>query len=46
MKKKRHSHWQPQAGVQHFVKLGLADGSRVGICGWSYGGYMSVSVEE
>jgi len=30
-----------QAGVQHFVKLGLADGERVGICGWSYGGYMS-----
>jgi len=27
-----------KAGVERFVKEGLADASRVGICGWSYGG--------
>jgi len=30
-----------KAGVEHLVKMGLAEPSRVGICGWSYGGYMS-----
>jgi len=29
------------AAVQHCVKLGLTDPTRVGIYGWSYGGYMS-----
>lgn len=29
------------AGVQHFVQKGLCDPTRVGIYGWSYGGYMS-----
>jgi len=27
--------------VQHFVELGLVDKDKVGIYGWSYGGYMS-----
>jgi len=29
------------AGVQYLVERGLADAKRVGIWGWSYGGYMS-----
>jgi dipeptidyl-peptidase-4 len=31
------------AGVRHLVESGLADPKRVGIHGWSYGGYMTVS---
>ncbi|MDJ0867688.1 MAG: DPP IV N-terminal domain-containing protein [Myxococcota bacterium] len=30
-------------GVAWLVQRGLADPERVGICGWSYGGYMAVS---
>ncbi|HEX6121887.1 MAG TPA: prolyl oligopeptidase family serine peptidase, partial [Ktedonobacterales bacterium] len=29
------------AGVEELVRRGLVDGSRVGICGWSYGGFMT-----
>jgi dipeptidyl aminopeptidase/acylaminoacyl peptidase len=29
------------AGVEDLVKRGIADGSRLGIGGWSYGGYMA-----
>lgn len=30
------------AGVRHMAKLPYVDGSRVGIYGWSYGGYMTL----
>jgi dipeptidyl aminopeptidase/acylaminoacyl peptidase len=29
------------AGVDHVVQMGLADPERLGVCGWSYGGYMT-----
>ncbi len=29
------------AGVQHLVKEGIADGDRVGVMGWSNGGYLT-----
>lgn len=29
------------AGVQHLVKVGIADGDRVGVMGWSNGGYLT-----
>lgn len=29
-------------GVRWLVAQGLADAKRVGVCGWSYGGYMSL----
>ena len=30
-----------QTAAQYFVERGLVDGKRVGMFGWSYGGYMS-----
>ena len=29
------------AGVDYVIKMGLADSSKLGVCGWSYGGFMS-----
>jgi dipeptidyl aminopeptidase/acylaminoacyl peptidase len=29
------------AGVDHVIALGVADPNRLGVCGWSYGGYMT-----
>ncbi|MGQ9634485.1 MAG: S9 family peptidase [Bryobacteraceae bacterium] len=31
-----------KAGVQHLLSLGFVDPARVGIYGWSYGGYMTL----
>jgi dipeptidyl-peptidase-4 len=31
-----------KAGVEYLVKQGLVDADRVGITGWSYGGYMTI----
>ncbi|HEY1219243.1 MAG: S9 family peptidase [Bryobacteraceae bacterium] len=31
------------AGVQHLIAAGLADPERIGIHGWSYGGFMTVN---
>ncbi|HEY6979262.1 MAG TPA: S9 family peptidase [Chitinophagaceae bacterium] len=29
------------AGVDHVIKMGVADANKLGVCGWSYGGFMS-----
>ena len=29
------------AGVDHVIQMGVADGDRLGVMGWSYGGYMT-----
>ena len=29
------------AGVDHVIQIGVADGDRLGVMGWSYGGYMT-----
>ena len=31
------------AGVKHLISLGIADPDRIGIRGWSYGGFMTVN---
>ena len=31
-----------QRGIQHLVSLGFVDSSRIGIYGWSYGGFMTL----
>ena len=33
--------WDVLSGVDHLVKLGLVDPARVGVMGWSQGGYIS-----
>ncbi|HUF47610.1 MAG TPA: S9 family peptidase [Vicinamibacterales bacterium] len=33
--------WDVLAGVDHLIAQGLADGERVGVMGWSQGGYIS-----
>jgi dipeptidyl-peptidase-4 len=32
------------AGVKHLVSLGIADPARVGVHGWSYGGFMTLNL--
>ncbi len=32
-----------KAGVEHLVKLGFVDAARIGMYGWSYGGYMTLN---
>lgn len=32
-----------KAGVEHLVSLGFVDAARVGMSGWSYGGYMTLN---
>jgi dipeptidyl aminopeptidase/acylaminoacyl peptidase len=32
------------AGVDHLIAQGIADGDRMGVCGWSYGGFMTAWV--
>ncbi len=34
------------AGVEHLVSLGFVDPSRVGIRGWSYGGFMTLNAPD
>ncbi len=29
------------AGIDHVIKMGVADAGKLGVCGWSYGGFMS-----
>jgi dipeptidyl aminopeptidase/acylaminoacyl peptidase len=29
------------AGVDHVIEMGVADSGKLGVCGWSYGGFMS-----
>jgi len=29
------------AGVDHVIRMGIADSAMLGVCGWSYGGFMS-----
>jgi dipeptidyl-peptidase-4 len=32
-----------KAGIEHLVKLGFVDPNRIGMYGWSYGGYMTLN---
>jgi dipeptidyl aminopeptidase/acylaminoacyl peptidase len=29
------------AGVDHVIAMGSVDANKLGVCGWSYGGFMS-----
>ena len=31
-----------RAGVEHLIRMGFVDRNRIGITGWSYGGYMTI----
>ncbi len=33
--------WDVMSGVDDLIRRGLADSSRIGVCGWSQGGYIS-----
>jgi dipeptidyl aminopeptidase/acylaminoacyl peptidase len=33
--------WDVESGVEHLVRMGIADSTRVGAMGWSQGGYIS-----
>jgi dienelactone hydrolase len=33
--------WDVESGVEHLVRIGVADSTRVGAMGWSQGGYIS-----
>jgi dipeptidyl-peptidase-4 len=32
-----------KAGVRHLISMGFADPARIGVTGWSYGGYMTLN---
>lgn len=32
-----------KAGIEHLVKMGFVDAARIGMYGWSYGGYMTLN---
>jgi dipeptidyl-peptidase-4 len=38
----RHEFEDQQAGIQHLISMGFVDPARIGMYGWSYGGYMTL----